>query len=401
VTTNRNHFLFLNVGHFVDHFFVLIFAKAAFSAGLAFGLAKDGAYSEMLPYGIPAMVLFGACAPFAAHLADKWHRNRMLSVFFVGIGVASIATSLAQSPLQIGIGLAAIGVFASIYHPVGIAMVIQGGGNVGWRLGVNGVWGNLGIAAAPLLTGLILSFADWRAAFCIPGALSILIGAAYIWMIRTGRAEPTEGTAREKAHVGLAAGWPRALIALALVTAGGGFVFGAMTFLVPRLFEVRMIGLTTDVAITGFLAAAVYTAAALAQLVVGRIIDRRRVKPVLLTVAMAQPALLAVMALQTDLALFAAALLAMAFVFGQIPITDAVLARYVPDQWRTKVLSVKFLFNLGIGAMAVMVARWVLAADGSFETVMLIVAGASLLVVLSALLLPSRSGAEIKAALPA
>jgi len=73
----------------------------------------------------------------------------------------------------------------------------------------------------------------------------------------------------------------------------------------------------------------------------------------------------------------------------------------VPDQWRTKVLSVKFLFNLGIGAMAVMVARWVLAADGSFETVMLIVAGASLLVVLSALLLPSRSGAEIKVALPA
>ena len=131
--------LFLNVGHFADHLFMLIFAKAAFSAGLAFGLAKDGAYVEMIPYGVPSLILFGAGAPLAAHLADKWNRNAMIAVFFIGIGLASIATSFATSPLQIGIGLAALGVFASIYHPVGIAMVVQGGGNVGWRLGANGV----------------------------------------------------------------------------------------------------------------------------------------------------------------------------------------------------------------------------------------------------------------------
>lgn len=398
--TNRLHLLFLNAGHFADHLFMLIFAKAAFTAGLAFGVAADGAYADMLPYGIPAMVLFGACAPIAAHFADRWRRNAMMAVFFVGIGLAAIATSLAQSPLQIGVGLAAIGVFAAIYHPVGISMVIQGGGNVGWRLGVNGVWGNMGVAAAPLTTGLILSFFDWRAAFYVPGALSILIGLLYVGLIRSGRAQPRAGTARERAHVSFADGWQRALIALALVTAAGGFVFGAMTFLVPRLFEVRMSGITADIALTGALAAAVYAVAAFAQLIVGRIIDRRRVKPVLVTVALAQPLLLGIMAIQADYALFAAGLLAMAFVFGQIPITDAVLARYVPDQWRTKVLSAKFLLNLGVGAMAIMTARWVLSDDGSFETVMLIVASASALVVAGALLLPSQSGAEITAAVP-
>lgn len=395
--TNRLHLLFLNAGHFADHLFMLIFAKAAFAAGLAFGLAEDGAYAEMLPYGIPAMVLFGACAPIAAYFADKWRRNAMMAVFFIGIGLAAIATSLAQSPLQIGIGLAAIGLFAAIYHPVGISMVIQGGGNVGWRLGVNGVWGNMGVAAAPLTTGLILSFIDWRAAFYVPGALSILIGLVYIGLIRSGRAQPAAGTARERAHVSFADGWQRALIALALVTAAGGFVFGAMTFLVPRLFEVRMTGITNDIALTGALAAAVYAVAAFAQLIVGRVIDRRRVKPVLITVALAQPLLLGIMAQQTDVALFAAALLAMAFVFGQIPITDAVLARYVPDQWRTKVLSVKFLLNLGVGAMAILMARWILSGDGSFETVMTIVAVASGLVLVAALILPSRSGAELDA----
>jgi len=401
MSASRSHFLFLNVGHFADHLFMLIFAKAAFSAGLAFGLAENGAYAEMLPYGIPAMVLFAACAPLAAHLADKWRRNAMMAVFFIGIGLASIATSLAQSPLHIGIGLAIIGVFAAIYHPVGISMVIQGGGNVGWRLGVNGVWGNMGVAGAPLLTGFILSFIDWRAAFYVPGALSVGLGLAYVGMIRAGRAGPALGTPEERAHVSFAAGWRRALVALALVTGAGGFVFGAMTFLVPRLFDVRMTGITDDIAVTGALAAVVYAAAAFSQLAVGRLIDRHPIRRVLVPVALAQPVFLAAMALETDYALFAAALLAMAFVFGQIPITDAVLARYVPDQWRTKVLSVKFLLNLGVGALAIMTARWVLANDGSFETVMLIVAGAAILVIAAALMLPSRSGAELGAVAPA
>ena len=108
--------LFLNIGHFIDHMLMLIFAKAAFSAGLAFGLAEDGAYAEMIPYGIPSLVLFGACAPIAAHLADRWHRNGMIVVFFVGIGLSAVLAGFTNNPLQMAFGLAAIGVFAAIYH---------------------------------------------------------------------------------------------------------------------------------------------------------------------------------------------------------------------------------------------------------------------------------------------
>jgi MFS family permease len=385
---------FLNLGHFTDHLFMLIFAKAAFSAGLAFGLAADGAYAEMIPYGVPSLVLFGACAPLAAHLADKWNRNGMLVVFFIGIGLSAIATSFAENPVQIAIGLAAIGIFAAIYHPVGITMVIQGGGNVGWRLGLNGVWGNMGVAAAPLITGFILSWFDWRMAFVVPGIMSIAIGIGFAVFVRSGRARPPEATAREKAHVGFAPGWQRALLSLAMVTAGGGFVFGAMTFLIPRMFEVGMPNISTDVAYTGMLAAVVYAAAAFAQLVVGRIIDKHSVKPVLITVAMGQPLLIGLMALQNDFALFVCAFLAMCFIFGQIPITDAVLSRYVPDQWRAKVLSIKFMLNLVIGAAALMMARFVLAAGAGFETVMMVLAVAACLIVLAALLLPARAGAD-------
>ena len=84
----------------------------------------------------------------------------------------------------------------------------------------------------------------------------------------------------------------------------------------------------------------------------------------------------------------------MAFVFGQIPITDAVLSRYVPDEWRAKVLSVKFMLNLVIGAGALMMARTILAAGGGFDTIMMVLAIAGGLVFLSALLLPAQAGQE-------
>ena len=160
----------------------------------------------MIIYGTPAAILFGACAPLAAHAADKYGRNLMMVIFFIGIGGASIVASFATTPFMLGSGLALIGVFAAIYHPVGITMVIQGGGKVGWRLGVNGVWGNLGVAAAPLITGFILSAYDWRLAFAVPGIFSILIGISFWLFIRTGNAAPPEPSAREKALVGFAPG---------------------------------------------------------------------------------------------------------------------------------------------------------------------------------------------------
>ncbi len=369
---------------------MLIFAKAAFSAGLAFGLAEDGAYTEMIPYGIPSLVLFGACAPIAAHFADRWHRNGMIVVFFVGIGFSAILTSFSGNPVEMGLGLALIGVFAAIYHPVGIAMVIEGGGNVGWRLGLNGVWGNMGVAGAPLVTGFILADYDWQLAFIIPGCASILFGISYLGLILRGNAQSPEAALSRKAEVGFATGWQRALISLAMVTAAGGFVFGAMTFLVPRIFEVRMLSISEDIAITGVLAAVVYAIAAFAQLLVGRTIDRRAVKPVLIFVAAGQPLFLGMMVMQQDYALFAVTLLAMGFVFGQIPITDAVLSRYVPDQWRTKVLSVKFMLNLIIGATALATARWMLSSGAGFEGVIKVLALAACLIVAAAFVLPSR-----------
>ena len=78
----RLHFLFLNVGHFLDHLFVLIFATAA----LHLMIDWEMSYAELIPYATPGFVAFGICAIPAGWLADKWSREGMMAVFFIGIG---------------------------------------------------------------------------------------------------------------------------------------------------------------------------------------------------------------------------------------------------------------------------------------------------------------------------
>ncbi len=173
----RLDFFFLNIGHFFDHFFILIFATAA-----ALVLAGEWGlgYGELIPYATPGFVAFGLCAIPAGWLADKWSRKGMMAIFFVGIGAASALTAFADTPFEMGCGLLAVGIFAAIYHPVGIALVVETHTRTGVALAVNGVFGNLGVASAALVTGLFIDSWGWRWAFIVPGLVAIATGLAYI-----------------------------------------------------------------------------------------------------------------------------------------------------------------------------------------------------------------------------
>ncbi|MGE5149013.1 MAG: MFS transporter, partial [Rhodospirillaceae bacterium] len=111
---------FINVGHFVDHLAMLIFPTVVIA--LAREWQRD--YSELLPLTVGGFIAFGAFALPAGWLADHWSRYRMMVVFFFGLGASLLLTGFAQTPWQIGLGLTVIGVFAAIYHPVGIAMLV-------------------------------------------------------------------------------------------------------------------------------------------------------------------------------------------------------------------------------------------------------------------------------------
>ena len=82
---NQVNFLFLNVGHFLDHLFMLVFATAA---ALQLSTKWGMSYAELVPYATPGFIAFGVCAIPAGWLADKWSREGMMVVFFIGIGAS-------------------------------------------------------------------------------------------------------------------------------------------------------------------------------------------------------------------------------------------------------------------------------------------------------------------------
>ena len=242
---------------------MLVFATAA-----ALTLAREWgmSYAELIPYATPGFVAFGLFSLPAGWLADKWSREGMMLVFFFGIGISAVATALAESPLQIAFGLFAIGVFGAIYHPVGIPLVIQGYVKTGLRIAVNGVFGNLGVASAALLTGYLVDQSGWRSAFIWPGLVTIVIGVGYAFLVARGR--PKEPLADESGASpatvtagNLQLGRNLLIRIFAIVffsTAVGSLVFQSTTFSLPKIVDERLGDLAISATLVGWYAFVVF-----------------------------------------------------------------------------------------------------------------------------------------------
>ena len=280
---DRIAFLFLNLGHLYDHMFMALYSLVVVVMVSQF----DMTYAEMLPLATPGFVAFGAGALPAGWLADRWSRPGMLTVFFIGIGSAAILTGFASTPLQIGLGLFGIGLFASIYHPVGIPMVVEGRDKIGRALGINGVFGNLGFSVAFVVAGAMLDYVNWQAAFIVPGVVSILTGLGYMAFARGGAVTRKE-KAKAAGELPDRRGMIRVLALIALTTSFGGVIFHATTVSLPKVFDERVPELAVSALGIGSTAALIFVFAAFAQIAVGMLIDRYRMKTIYLIIAAIQ-----------------------------------------------------------------------------------------------------------------
>jgi MFS family permease len=395
MTRDRINFAFLNVGHFLDHLFVLIFATAA---ALRLATEWDMSYAALIPYATPSFVAFGLCAVPAGWLADKWSREGMMTVFFVGIGASSIVVALAETPLQIGAGLLLIGVFAAIYHPVGLAMVVHGREKTGVPLAVNGVFGNLGVACAALLTGFMIDTAGWRAAFVIPGMVSIGIGIAYALFIYSGRAhraaEAASGAAARKAAAGTLSIDRDTLVRIFAIifftTAIGGLIFQSTTFALPKVFDERLQDIAGSATMVGWYAFLVFAVAAFAQLAVGYLVDNHSVRTVFAFVAGLQAVFFVVMINMEGVMALIVAVAFMLVVFGQIPINDVMVGRITRSEWRSRVFAFRYIVTMSVMATSIPLIAWI-HATWSFSVLFMVMAVAATIITAAVLALPSRS----------
>jgi MFS family permease len=387
----RLHFLLLNMGHFLDHLFTLIFATVA---ALALTREWGVGYKDLLIYATPGFFAFGVFALPAGWLADRWSRDGMMGVFFIGIGLASIATAFARTPLEIAVGLFVVGVFAAIYHPVGLAIVVQKWKGTGMRIAVNGVWGNLGVASAALVTGYFIDHGGWRTAFVVPGLVSILIGIVYAVLMWPEIVAPHRGVRAAAGSASPPSADMKALLLrvsaiVFLTTAVSSIVFQSTTFALPKVFDERLGGLALSATDIGQLAFLVFAVASIGQLIVGHFLDRLGPRTVFMTAAAIQMAFFALMPGLADWAALACAMVFMLAAFGQIPINDYMIGRLADGTYRARIYGVRYVVSFTVLAASLPLIGFVYEHWG-FDALFRVLAVSAAVILAAVALLPRR-----------
>ena len=349
----------LNISHALDHLVLLIFATAVGAIAIDFGFAR---WEDLMPYATGSFLLFGLGSVPAGRLGDHWGRRAMMLVFLFGIGAACLLVAATRNAWQMALALTLLGAFASIYHPVGIPMLVQGTTRPGAVIGVNGLVGNLGIAVAAVLTGLTVKYFGWRMAFVVPGIASIVFGFLFARFVPAEHAPPAKRAPRQSdlPRSELA----RVVLIVTLTSTCGSLLFNFTTNGNGELMGDRLRVVTTDPALIGALLGLVYVVASFAQLIVGRAIDRYPLKRLFLTVVLVQIPLFVLAMHAQGWAFYAAAIAFMAFVFGAIPFTDALIVRYVDDRMRSRVAGVRLAIALGVSSLAVWLLGPLVKANG-------------------------------------
>jgi MFS family permease len=320
-------------------------------------------------------------------------------IFFFGIGAALACVGLAQTPAQLCGALLAVGLFASIYHPVGTAMLVaHAGPRLGREIGINGVWGNLGVASSALVTGLVCQYLGWRWAFILPGLAVAALGVAFTARVAHeapgagGRgAAPVARVSREAMR--------RVVLALVITIIASSTTFNAMTVAVPKLFAERLAGLTASPALLGLVAAGAYLFGALAQYTIGNLLDRHPLKTVFLPLALAMVPLVFLSAQLDGVVFVVAAIGIIIGIFGQVTLNDAMVGKYTSDEWRARAYAARYFLGFTAAGASVGLVAW-LHERGGFTLLLQALGTLGVLVIIGALIFPMETRPAPSAAGP-
>jgi MFS family permease len=359
----RRSIAFLNLAHGIDHFVLLIYPTVVIGLEVVY----KRPYSELIALSSTAFVAFGLFALPAGWLADHWSRRNMMAVFFFGCGISLTGVALSPNLLTLSIAMFTLGTFAAIYHPVGMAMLIEASQARGRTLAFNGVCGNAGVSLAAGVSGALAYWIGWRAAFIAPAVLCGIVGAVYMWLTPDDRHHA--GTRKSVAAVPLAPRLAILMFGLFLVIAlSAGLTFNVLTIALPKIVDEKL-SADMPLVLVGSIATAVLVCGALAQLIVGRAVEY--LTPHAMFAIITGLGFLGNLwaAYAGSVSLMIALAIAVAAIYGQVTVQDMIMARYTADAWRGRIYAIRY-FMLFISAGAAIGLISILHDHGGFAMVL-------------------------------
>jgi MFS family permease len=354
---------FNNFAHAIDHYVMLIFPTVVIGLEAVYGRP----YGELLALGTASFFAFGIFSLPAGWLADHWSRRNMMVVFYVGCGLSLAAAALAPNFVMLAVALFALGVFAAIYHPVGTAIVVAAAINRGRTLALNGVCGNIGVALAAGITAILTAWIGWRGAFLLPAIVCVITGLAYLALVPDDRHHAAGRSVTPDVRLAI---WIMAGVFALFILIGttAGLVFNIVTIALPKIVDDR-IGNNISLITIGGITTGVFLCGAIAQLAVGRVLEKFPPHIVFAAVGLMQFIGVVLVVYATGNVLLAALAFAVAFVYAQVTVNDFVIARYTADAWRARVYAVRYFITYLVAGAAVFMIAF-LHSRGGFDLVL-------------------------------
>jgi MFS family permease len=374
----------------LGHLYVHLCTAFYFIIVLALESDWQTPYHELIGLWTLGSLLVGLAALPAGLLSDRVGAPAMMIVFFIGLGACSVGAGTSTSTGQLILWLAGIGLFAAIYHPVGVPWLVRNVGlGKGKALGFNGIFGSMGTAVAGLAAGALIDIVNWRAAFIVPGLISVATGFALLVFVKRGQV--TDSVSMESDNQDSRGTVIRVFGILAVTMFLMGIVFATTQTALPKVFAERVDAWTGDGTFgIGVLVALVYGAAGIMQVLGGHLADRFPLKPLYLSILVCQVPLLLLAASVGGGPLVAVATLMVVVNVGALPAENLILVRYAPSGRHGLVFGLKFVLAFGATPLAVQIVALITGRTGGFYWVFALLAIFALTASTVALFLPGR-----------
>ncbi len=350
-------------------------------------------YDQLIRLWSLAALLIGLGAIPFGWLSDKWSRSGTMTIMFIGMGLASILCGLSNSVSLLFFSLSLLGLFCSIYHPVGIPWVIHAANRQGRALGINGIFGGVGIGSGAFIAGTLTELLNWQLAFILPGLISIIIGLILFYLIIINKISYTnffinkDKQDHSRNEVILVA------IIMLLSMFALGLSFHNTQTALPKVFEVR-IGNISSFQI-GFMIGIIYFISGATTYVGGILADRFNQKAIyLIGIFLQFPCYLGI-AYMSGYSLVVLCILAAVFNASILPTENLLLSKFTPQKYHGVVYGIKFILAFGSGPISVFLISEIYSITLEFTYLFLINAIMMAIVSVFIIFLPIQSNQRI------
>ncbi len=328
-----------------------MFAAFYFVIVLSIEKAWNLTYDDLISLWTLGALLIGLGALPAGWLSDKWSRSSMMVIMFLGMGISSILCGISNEKIHLFIGLSLLGLSCSIYHPVGIAWVVNASFKKGRALGINGIFGGIGIGSAAFIAGLLMKYFNWRIAFILPGIISVIIGII-LFILILNKIISFQNTKTKDSEFKKSSNQLFIIAFIMLFSMFGlGLTFQILQTSIPKILDIRIENISTFA--IGSIIGIIYGIAGLMTFIGGILADKFSLKKMYLIGIAAQAPCFYFIAFFSGLPLILVFLLVAMFNSSILPTENILLAKYTPEKHHGLVYGCKFIVAFGSAPIAV------------------------------------------------